>query len=284
MKRIFACLIALVMLGFWSLTASAAKDRASSSMLVSGIVDINPDGSVRDYRMDQAPKIPGIVQAVLKQTVPSWHFQVDTAHDVIAQTKMSVRVVAKPVDGGKMAFSVEGVHFGAADPQASDQLKFRSRPAPDYPQAALKEYASATAYMAVRVGRDGHVLDVAGEQVNFTNPVARARRAYLEKVFVKASAAAIRHWTFDVPTGGPEAGSAYFLARVPVAFELRSWNSSDKPPAYGSWQPYVPGPRLPTPDWMKVHTGLASAPDAIPDGAITQLRNGLRLAESENSR
>lgn len=284
MKRIFACLITMTMLGLWSMTASASSDRAWSSMLVSGIIDINPDGSVRDYRMDQAQKIPGIVLSVLKQTVPSWHFKLSTANNVIAQAKMSIRVVAQPVDGGKMAFSVEGVNFGAADAQAAEQLKYRSHPAPGYPSAAVQDFASATAYMVVRIGRDGHVLDVAGEQVNFTAPVVPSKRGYLEKVFVNASAAAIRHWTFDVPTRGPEAGSAYLVARIPMTFEFRMWNSPNKPEAYGSWQPYLPGPRLATPDWMQNQTGLASAPDAIPDDGITQLKNGLHLAESDHRR
>lgn len=252
-------------------------------MLVSGIVDINPDGSVRDYRMDQAQKIPGIVLTVLKQTVPSWHFEVGTAHNVIAQAKMSIRVVAEPVDGGKMAFSVEGVNFGAADPKVADQLEYRTHPAPVFPAAATQESASATTYMIMRIGRDGHVLDVAAEQVNFTAPVAPVRRSYLERVFVNASTKAIRNWTFDVPTRGPEAGFPYFLARVPVTFNLLGWYASYEPPAYGSWQPYVPGPRLATPEWMQGQTGLASAPDAIPNGVITQLKSGLHLAEPDHS-
>lgn len=128
--------------------------------------------------------------------------------------------------------------------------------------------------MVVRVGRDGHVMDVAPEQVNFTNAVARFRRAYLEQVFVNATASALRRWTFDVPTSGPEAGSAYFLARVPVTFELRSLSSSNKPPAYGSWQPYVPGWRLATPDWMEDQTGMPSALTPFPTMVLHSSRMG----------
>lgn len=284
MKRIFVGLCGLVLFGLCSVASSAPRERAWSSTLVSGTLDINPDGSVRDYTMDQPDKIPGVVLAVIKKTVPAWRFDVDTSRNVIAQTKMSIRVVAKPVDDGKMAFGVEGVHFGRQDGEDTDQLRELSHPSPVYPRAAIKEFASATVYMVVRVGRDGRVMDLAAEQVNFTNRVAPSRRAYLEKIFTNASELALRRWTFDVPTSGPDAASPYWLARIPFAYSLRSWNSSNEPPAYGSWQPYVPGPRLATPGWMQEQTGLASAPDAIPDGGITPIRNGLHLAGSGHDR
>ena len=284
MKRIFGCLCALLLFGVYSTASSAASERAWSSMLVSGTLDINPDGSVRDYKLDQPDKIPGIVLAVLKKTVPGWQFDVGTSRKVIRQTKMSIRVVAKPLDGRKMSFSVEGVNFGAQGGHSPDQLSERSVRQPVYPAAAIKEFASATVYMVVRVGRDGHVLDLAAEQVNFTNRVARARRTYLERVFIKSSESALRGWTFNVPTSGPDAASSSWLARVPVAYSLHSWRMPFRAPAYGSWQPYVPGPRLATPGWMQEQNGLASAPDAIPDDGISLLGSGPHLAESHHGR
>ncbi|MDQ6647977.1 MAG: energy transducer TonB [Pseudomonadota bacterium] len=251
-------------------------------MLVSGTIQINPDGSVRQYTMDHADKIPGIVLFVIKQTVPAWRFHVDTAHNVIAKAKMSIRVVAKPANGNKMDFSVEGVSFDEADEPASTRVTERHVSSPVYPKQAMQEFASATVYMLARIGHDGHVVDLAPEQVNFTRPIERNVMPEMAKLFIASTKAAMRRWTFAVPTTGPEADAAFWIARVPVAFNIETYYDAPKTTAYGSWQPYLAGPRLPAPPWFNDGSGLASAPDAIPEQGIVPLHNALRLTGSDH--
>lgn len=252
-------------------------------MLVSGTMDINPDGSVRSYTMDHAEKIPPIVLTLIKQSAPTWRFLVNTKHNVIAQAKMSLRVEAEPVEDGKMAFSIEGVDFNEWSGPASAQLKERYMPPPLYPQSAIMEHVSATVYMILQIGRDGHVMELAPEQVNFTSPVSRMRAGYMERAFIATTTAGMRRWTFDVPTTGPDAGEPYWYACVPATFTISAEGTSRPTAAYGSWQPYLPGPHLALPSWMQSQTGLASAPDAIPDGGITQLHSALHLAAPARS-
>jgi hypothetical protein len=285
MKRSVGWLCCLVLVGLCAVASGAPRPRPWASMLVSGFVDINPDGSVRGYTVDQPDKIPPVVRDVIKQTVQGWRFQVDVSGKVIARAKMSLRIVAKPVGREKFSIGVEGAEFADDAAAAGEQLTERTMFTPEYPKEAIKAGTSATVYVLVRVGRDGKVLEAGAEQVNFTLDFPSWKRTRMEDAFARASVVSIRHCIFNVPTKGPFASSPYWYARIPVDFVLHRWDrSSDVAQGYGAWEPYLPGSRRPLP-WVEDQRMVASAPDAIPDSGLTMLDGQVRLVtnwENEN--
>lgn len=269
-----------LLLGVSAMASAAAPPRPWASMLLSGYVDINPDGGVRSIVMDHQEKIPPVVLGVIGQTAQGWRFRVDVKGKVIARARVSLRIVAKPVERTKFAVEVEGVEF-TEDAAESGVLPYdRTSPQPRYPGDAVRLGTAATVYVLARIGRDGHVLDAGAEQVNFTMDCPSTSRSGLENEFAMASVSAIRQWTFKVPTKGPLANAPYWYARIPVAFSLRNTTGPIVPDGYGSWQPYLPGARRPLP-WLGNDRSLvASAPDAIPDGRASLLQGDIQLAKA----
>ena len=271
----------ILLVGGWLLGISVVaspppRPRPWASMLLSGYVDINPDGGVRDYALDKPGKIPPAVQEVVRQTVHGWRFKVDVKGKVIARARMSLRVVAKPVGRTDFSISLEGAQFTDDTTRPGEELTRHSIIRPIYPKDAIDEGAAATVYVLARVGRDGHVLDAGAEQVNFTLNCPPSSRPRLEKLFARASESAIRHWTFDVPTKGPQAGAPYWYARIPVVYSLFSDVGPSISQEYGSWQPYLPGPRRSFP-WVNDEGVIASAPDATPGDQPVLLGGPLQL-------
>lgn len=273
-KLLWICFWILLEIGPAAL--AGARPRPWASMLLSGYLDINPDGSVRDYAMDNPGKIPSVVQGVIKQTVQGWHFKVNVAGKVIARAKMSLRVVAKPVGRRDFSIGVEGVQFTDDSAVTGEQLTRHSIVQPIYPREAINDGVAAIVYVLARIGRDGHVLDAGAEQVNFTLDCPRSSQPGLANRFARASELAIRQWVFKVPTKGPQAGYPYWYALIPVNYSLSGPDTPNISQAYGSWQPYIPGPRRPLP-WVDDQRVIASAPDAIPNDHPTLLGGPLQL-------
>lgn len=279
MRRIFVRMGCLMLLGLCTVVSATLGPRSWATMLLSGYVDIGPDGSVRDYAMDHPEKIPPAVLGVIRQAVSGWRFKVNMTGKVIARARMSLRMVARPLGRMKYSVGVEGVQF-AGDTATPATLRFeRKTPAPRYPRDALGLRTAANVYVLVRIGRDGHVVDAGAEQVNFTLDCPSTSRAGLENQFAMASVRAVRQWTFHVPSKGPEANAPYWDALVPVRFVL-NWDGGQSPSnAYGAWQTYQPGALRALP-WLKSKSLVASAPDAIPDGQPSLLDGAVQLANA----
>ena len=279
MGRIFVRMSCLMLLGICSVASAAPRPRPWASMLLTGYVDISPDGSVRDYAMDHPEKIPPAVRGVVKQTVSGWRFKVKVTGKVIARARMSLRMVAKPLDRMKYSVGVEGVQFADDSAAPAATLYERKTTPPHYPADALSLRTAANVYVVVRIGRDGRVVDAGAEQVNLTTDCPPMTRAALENQFANASVRAVRQWTFHVPSTGPEANAPYWDARARVHFDLIENGGSVPSHAYGAWQPYLPGARRTLP-WLKSKSMLASAPDAIPDGQPSLLDGAVQLAQN----
>lgn len=265
----------------WAAAAVHAEDvskLAEASLLVKGTVQLNADGSVHDYVLDHQEKIPSAALDLIQRNVPSWKFQFSATPTSLVKESMSLRIVAKATDEKNMKLSISGVQFDDVNDQRTEYVHSVDRVMPTFPQFSLRDRVSGRVYLLVRVGKDGKVADIAAEQVNLRKYMPQTNMAPYRDDLAKAAIAAVKKWIFSVPTSGRWAQSPYWYVRVPVNFHIANenldLNSGDD---YGSWEVYVPGPRLNIP-WVANKRLLAEAADTTPDGTTHQLGAAPELA------
>ncbi|AIF45853.1 hypothetical protein [Dyella japonica] len=257
-------------------TAEQVRQTAEAGMLVTGTVEVNPDGSLHGYAVDHPEKLPPVVVDVVDKTVHAWAFKLSGPITEVLTTKMSLRVVAKPLGDGQFKVAVAGSSFGGPGAH-SDQISSRNRARPIYPQAVIQARVSGTVYLVLRIGRDGAVQEAIAEQVNLDQYDREASMERYRKWLADASLLAARQWTFNIPTSGAEVDNPYWVVRVPVNFDLRAWGAPSSH-GYGQWEAYIPGPRQ-TPTW--IGKALASgSPDAVSDGEVGSGDARLQLVKS----
>lgn len=268
----------------WTLafTASAAgngpaavRKQVEASLLVTGTIAIAEDGSVAAVDLDQPGKLPKGIAAFVGRSAVDWRFQpiLVEGKPVAVRTKMSARLVGKPMGNGQFSVSIRGADFGNYDalPQA-ERITGRKLAPPGYPMDAQGAGAEGTVYVLVKVAPDGSVDEVATEQVNLRIIASEAQMNLFRKQFAGAAMAAARRWTFNPPTQGKAAAQTQWSVRVPVDFTF-----ADR--EYGQWEVYVPGPRQPV-AWA--YGGEpAFSPDALPSGGVYLAEdNGVKLLSS----
>ena len=256
--------------------AEDVRKTAEASMLVTGTVEVNPDGSLHGYTIDQQDKLPGSVVEVIGKTVPNWHFKLSGATADVVRSRASLRLRASPAGDGNYHVTVVGASFGEDNHQGGETVSFKSRaPAPRYPQVAINSRVSGTVYLLVRIGRDGTVQDAFAEQVNLEQYARMSEMNMFRKALADASIQAARQWTYNLPTRGKSVDDPYWVVRVPVQYNLHEIGKPDKERPYGSWRGYIPGPRQHAP-WVS-QTLLSEAPDAIPDDGLHTGNAALQL-------
>jgi len=258
---------------------NVVRKRAQASMLVTGTIEVAPDGSVHGYALDQADKLPPGVVGLIGKDVPAWTFQpvLIDGKPVLAKAKMSLRIVAKRVDDEHASISITGAQFGQQGGVAGETTSYKTRPAPKYPWMEQQARVSGTVYLLLRVGRNGQVEDAAAEQVNLAVYASDSDMERFRDDLAKAALAAATHWTFNTPTKGKHASDDHWVARVPVNFQMTPFGGPQPEEAYGKWQSYIPGPHALVP-WMIEKDKLISGEvDAIPAGSIYQVDEGFRL-------
>jgi len=261
-----------------TVAAEDARPSAEAGMLVTGSIDVNPDGSFHGYTLDQPEKLPPVVVGVIDKTLPTWKFDLSGAATAQVTTRMSLRVVAKPMGEGKFQVAVQGATFGGpskSDGPRDDVVSSKNQFSPRYPQPAIAARVTGTTYLALRVGRDGNVQEAIAEQVNLDRTGSQAEMKRYREWLADASLEAARRWTFNVPNRGAQKDDPYWVVRVPVSFDIGTSGSRPTPTPYGSWHAYIPGPRE-TPPWIS-KTLANESPDALPDGAVGGGDSRLRL-------
>ena len=257
--------------------ARSAPTPVEASMLVTGTIVVAPDGSVSTYAVDHPEKLPPAVLTVIGKNAPRWTFKpvLLDGKPVLAKASMSLRIVATPMQQkGSYAVGIRGASFGSGVP--AESISKDARTPPRYPVGAILDRISGTVYLVVKVGRQGEVEDVAVEQVNLRVLGRPFEMTRWRKEFAEASVAAARKWTFHPPVTGEHANDPYWIARVPIAFNIRPMGSPSPRPSYGQWESYVPGPRALIP-WLDEKQLAASAADTVPPGGIEPLGSGLQL-------
>ena len=274
MKRwIAAALCTLMACVAWAGTSDVRKT-AEATMLVTGSIEVAPDGGVYQYTLDRPEKIPPSVVDLIKKSVPGWKFRFAERVDAIQRAKMSLRIVAKPVDDQHDSLRISSANFGDTDAHATDHVTYKDRQPPRYPPAAIDARVDGTVFLLLRVNKEGQVEKVAVEQVNLGVYGREAQMHHFRTVLGNAALDAAKSWTYNLPTTGSHVLDPYWDVRVPVNFNLRPANLPQED-TYGKWEPYIPGPR----EWIPWHQNnpQQSSSDAIPAGSISQADPSLHL-------
>lgn len=256
-------------------TAEAASPLAKEierSMLITGSVDIEPDGSVSSHSLDNRDQMPSGVAAFVDRAIGAWRFHpilVD-GEAIAAHTRMSVRLVAEPVESN-FRVSIRAVDFGEYDPETMPS--FRSQRPPRYPREALHAHVGGDVYAVARIDRNGSVLDVVAEQVNLKTAVPADERTRYEKLFAAATTRTIKRWTFNPPSSGDEVDAPFWTVRIPVSFMISGMHRNAK---YGQWEAYLPGAYTPAP-WRDAEDAANSADALAAEGMYPLNSNGPRL-------
>lgn len=244
-------------------------------MLVTGTIALNGDGTVRNYAVYRADRLPASVKRLIESQLPAWKFEPPAGHPDGISGMMTLRMLARPIDDKHDRVSISGASFYDNAADASDtRVAPKSRGMPVYPNKAVRFRETATVYVLARVGRDGRVADVFAEQVNLDAYASARQMEEFRQMFADSATHGIKQWTFRIPTQGKYADLPYWNVRIPVRYYL---GEPESPADYGEWHPYVPGPRLQAP-W--VHKQAAS--DAISAGTVLQ-EGEMKLLSALNS-
>lgn len=255
----------------------SAREQAEASMQVTGVIDIEADGSVSDYRIDHPEKLPPHLVSLLENAVDSWKFEPVLEGDqrVAVSTRASVRLIAKPADDGAYDLRIGGAAFESADDGHAPRSVLLG--APRYPASLAQRGVSGTVYLVLKVGRQGTVEDVIAEQVNLRVVASQSQMNQMRKQFEVTALKAARGWTFSPPDAGPEVDANHWSLRVPVDFVIGDGRSAGPAGEYGRWVGYVPGPRRSIP-WAEKDDDFQASPDALVAGKLYSSRHsGPRL-------
>lgn len=258
----------------------AIRKQAESSMLVTGSILIERDGSVSGLEVDQRDKLPDVVATLVEKSGPAWKFEPVLVEGEPRKVKarMSLLVVANKLEEGGYRVGIRDGYFGkdAMTPeerqQESGALKGLDMKPPSYPMSALEVGARGTAYVVLKIGPDGKVMDAAVEQVNLrtignVNEMKRMRSA-----FSRSTVTAAKNWLFSMSANDLVREHGFTLVRVPVDYEF----AGNSRPSYGQWDAYIPGPRETIP-WIQDDRARDESPEAMLAGGLYEVGKGLRL-------
>lgn len=250
------------------------RKAAEATMLVTGWIEVMPDGTVHNYTLDHPEMLPPLVVELIQKNTPNWKFQRNDHMDAILRAKMNLRIVAKHVDDEHDSIAISSASFGNAGTVSTDEISAKQSRIPHYPFDAIKGRVDGTVFVYARVNRAGKIEDIAVEQVNLGEYGSESQMRHYRKMLADASLDAVKDWTFNPPTTGKSAMAPYWDVRIPITFDLNVAGSPVRY-TYGKWRAYIPGPRESIP-WAK-SSQFASSSDAIPDGSISQADQPLQL-------
>ena len=283
MKRVMPKLLLFMLMPGMAFAHGGVNDASNSvegSMLVTGLIAVNPDGSVYGYSLDDRDKLPTAVVNLINETVPQWKFEPVKLNGkaVLAKALMSLRVVARRNASGQYEASVAGANFARDTAQSLKSpecangacLQPVERKSPAYPIELLREQVSGTVYVVLKVNRAGHVEDAAIRQIDLRKIGDETQLNRWRLALARASLAAVPDWKFIIPTTGDEANENAWVVIVPINYFLAGVTP---PLKYGQWYAYVPGPVQDIP-WAEDETNRTASngsSDAIPDNGVAFL-------------
>jgi len=278
MKKIGSIGIVGLFLSLFALLAGAngpggVRKQIEASMLVTGTIEVTPEGNVGSYSIDKADKLPQGVMAFVDQNIEQWQFQqvVVEGKPVGVRNKMSLRIVAKKREDGNYLIRLHGASFDPMQVQENHEVKSTVMKPPGYPMTAAATGVSGIVYLVLKINKSGQVEDVVPEQVNLRFVDSENQMQRWRNTLAGAAMSAARKWQFSIPQQGSAADQAYWSVRVPVDFTI-----GERQPKYGQWEPYIPGPRQHYP-WAE-RDEASFSPDALADGGVYMRNpNSLKL-------
>lgn len=262
---------------------TAALKLVEHSMVVTGHVLIEPDGSVSGWEIDQADRLPPAVVALIERSAPVWRFEpvLIDGQPQRAKGRMSLRLTANPLDDGQYRIALRSGHFGkdAMDArerlaaEGTDAVQVLTRKSPIYPMAAARGSVRGTVYLVLRIGRDGRVEEAVAEQVNLRTAGTPNQMRMMRNMLAGSALRAIREWTFQPPTTGELAGRDSWSGRIAVDYTL----NGERAPEYGQWHAYIPGPRERAPWLPQTDLAEGESPDTLLAGGFRPVGQDLKL-------
>ena len=256
-------------------------EKAEMSMLVSGVIDMRADGSVEHYSLDHPEKLSPAVTQMIGTEVLQWRFEpvlVD-GKPVAARTNMSLRIVAKPVDEQNFNVRIQSASFygGSGDKRGLVSVQKKTSLMPMIDAMASTGVDAADLYLALKIGKDGKVMDAIVEQVNLYAIGSERDMALVRNTLGKSAVRTVRQWRFAVPAQEP-GDEPYSTGTLPFTFWTSGDNNSPPPDLQGNgeWRTYIPGPCTPIP-WRSYDSMGRCASDAAPEGVLTLDNSGPKL-------
>lgn len=255
-------------------TTADVRKQVEASMLLKGTIDIDAQGQVVEYHLEQTEALTPAVLGIIDRRVRAWRFEpvlVD-GKAVRARSPMQLRLVTKK-DGENYLFRIAGATFGTTDEEGEVPTSKGPLTPPKYPSVAAYSNVGGTVYLVLRVGRDGSVEEAVAEQVNLRSVGSEREMNEFREMLAEAAIQGARRWNFNYPTRGEDADAPFVSVRVPVDFVITGRLQPEKP---GQWQAYVPGPRqgIPWRDW----DAAMESPDTFAAGGVYPDRpKGLKL-------
>lgn len=263
---------------------AAVRQRVESSMLLTGTIDLRADGTVAGHVIDQDDKLTPALRNLVAQAAATWRFEPVTLDpgSTIGRARMSLRVVARKDEGDGYAVRIGSASFGrhsertppvGKSPDGVDGRRInRDMRPPRYPQPALQADVGGTVYLVLKIDREGRVSDAVAEQTNLRFVASEAAMARWRLLFERASIAAGRDWKFQPPDADELIDAAFASVRVPISY-IPPKHAGRPVDAAGTWDVYVPGPRVLAP-WLR--SDLAGN-DALVAGEVHAVGTGLKL-------
>jgi len=256
-----------------SMQAAAIKQAPiEASMQVTGTLSIDAAGAVSGYALDGKEKLPAQVTELLARTLPALRFERTPSGEGSGpiQATMTLQVIATQADADHMTISLHHARFVEAEPPITERISVGHRVPLQYPHRALDTGVTGTVYVAVRIDRNGRVIDAQARQVNLGGSDSEAHMRQWREMLAKPTLEAVRHFTFIVPTTGPHANDADFSGVLPVQYVING-----ELPRYGQWTVYVPGPKAEI-AWLD-REDTADDSEAVRNGEFAQSGTGLKL-------
>jgi hypothetical protein len=266
------CLL-LVAGGLEAGNSSVARSRLEATMNVTGSLEVGDSGNVTAYVLDHPEQLPAGVTQLLAQTLPAFRF-VPVRRDGVPRpvhAAMNLVVAASQVDPKHISIRVRSALFTDADVPASERVTVNVGSFPRYPEEAARANVGGAVYVAVRIDRNGKVLDAQVQQVNLSAIDSESRMRHWRSVLGKATVTGVRRYTFNIPTTGAHAGDATFTGVLPVLYRIGAGA-----PVYGQWETCVPGPRENV-AWLAGDEVFGVAGESVPDGVFAQAGLALKL-------
>ena len=121
-------------------SVAQVRQQVESSMLVSGDVHIETDGSVSRLVLRQEETLPEGVVKLVRDSALQWRFEpiVVDGKLVRAVAPMSLRVVARKLEGGSYEVSLRGVSFQKYDSTDPQNVASIQMDPPRYPELAFR--------------------------------------------------------------------------------------------------------------------------------------------------